>query len=250
MIYFGCPKCQAAMAAPDGHTGQSETCPECGNVAVVPRPAASTAMASPASSVFDSLPPLASEIAASLEDGPLERPAERDDLPVSPWGARPAGISAACPRCQAEHTQKVSLAYATQTSHGSASGGGVAFSGGGMVPVIGGGSGSSQTLLAASLAPPTPRSDPSVLLALAGAALGGLVAVVAGAMMDAPTIFPAPALQGTLGGAIFAVFAGIGIVLHSGVKRHNRWVDATAPVWDRSWLCHRCGTVFVPHSHA
>lgn len=38
MIYYGCPKCQAAMASPDGMAGGSETCPQCGNVAVVPQP--------------------------------------------------------------------------------------------------------------------------------------------------------------------------------------------------------------------
>lgn len=38
MIYYGCPKCQAPMASPDGMAGRSETCPQCGNVAVVPMP--------------------------------------------------------------------------------------------------------------------------------------------------------------------------------------------------------------------
>jgi Zn-finger nucleic acid-binding protein len=36
MIYYGCPKCQAPMASPDEMAGQTDTCPECGNVAVVP----------------------------------------------------------------------------------------------------------------------------------------------------------------------------------------------------------------------
>ena len=40
MIYYGCPKCQAPMASPDGMAGRSETCPQCGNVAAVPAPAA------------------------------------------------------------------------------------------------------------------------------------------------------------------------------------------------------------------
>ena len=36
MIYYGCPKCQAPMASPESQAGQVETCPECGNVAVIP----------------------------------------------------------------------------------------------------------------------------------------------------------------------------------------------------------------------
>lgn len=38
MIYFGCPKCAAAMTSPASQAGQKETCPECGNVSIVPKP--------------------------------------------------------------------------------------------------------------------------------------------------------------------------------------------------------------------
>lgn len=38
MIYYGCPKCQSAMASPESQAGQTETCPECGNVTIVPQP--------------------------------------------------------------------------------------------------------------------------------------------------------------------------------------------------------------------
>lgn len=40
MIYYGCPACGTAMASPDSMAGQTEACPECGNVATVPAPAA------------------------------------------------------------------------------------------------------------------------------------------------------------------------------------------------------------------
>jgi len=36
MIYYGCPKCQAAMSSPESLAGQTETCLECGNVTVIP----------------------------------------------------------------------------------------------------------------------------------------------------------------------------------------------------------------------
>lgn len=36
MIYFGCPKCGTPLQSPESQAGQTETCPECGNVAIVP----------------------------------------------------------------------------------------------------------------------------------------------------------------------------------------------------------------------
>ena len=36
MIYYGCPKCEAAMSSPDSLAGQKEVCPNCGNVMFVP----------------------------------------------------------------------------------------------------------------------------------------------------------------------------------------------------------------------
>ena len=50
MIYYGCPGCQAPMASPDGMAGQNETCPACGNVTLVPRPAAATVAPTPIAS--------------------------------------------------------------------------------------------------------------------------------------------------------------------------------------------------------
>ena len=38
MIDFTCPKCGAEMSSPDSLVGESETCPSCGNVTLVPEP--------------------------------------------------------------------------------------------------------------------------------------------------------------------------------------------------------------------
>ena len=38
MIDFQCPKCGQRMSAPESRADQAETCPRCGNVAVVPGP--------------------------------------------------------------------------------------------------------------------------------------------------------------------------------------------------------------------
>lgn len=40
MIDFKCPNCQEGMSVPDSRTGESEACPACGNVAIIPRPTA------------------------------------------------------------------------------------------------------------------------------------------------------------------------------------------------------------------
>ena len=37
MIDFKCPKCQEHMSVPDSLAGQTETCPSCGNVTIVPQ---------------------------------------------------------------------------------------------------------------------------------------------------------------------------------------------------------------------
>ena len=36
MIYYGCPKCQTPMASPDSSAGQTNACPECKNVTIIP----------------------------------------------------------------------------------------------------------------------------------------------------------------------------------------------------------------------
>lgn len=40
MINYGCPKCGAAISTPKSMAGQTETCAQCGNVAIVPSKAA------------------------------------------------------------------------------------------------------------------------------------------------------------------------------------------------------------------
>jgi len=50
MIYYGCPKCQGSMASPDCMSGQSETCPACGNVTSVPLSTPETEVPAPVSS--------------------------------------------------------------------------------------------------------------------------------------------------------------------------------------------------------
>jgi len=42
MIEYQCPKCRESIAVPDSQAGQTETCPECGNVAAVPKRAGIT----------------------------------------------------------------------------------------------------------------------------------------------------------------------------------------------------------------
>jgi membrane protein YdbS with pleckstrin-like domain len=56
MVFYGCPKCQEPMSSPDSMAGQSESCPSCGNVAMVP---ASAAIPSPVA------PPVATPVATS-----------------------------------------------------------------------------------------------------------------------------------------------------------------------------------------
>lgn len=36
MIYYGCPKCEAPMSSPESLVGEPQTCPQCGNVTMVP----------------------------------------------------------------------------------------------------------------------------------------------------------------------------------------------------------------------
>jgi hypothetical protein len=48
MIDFQCPKCRVSMVVPESLAGGNETCPTCGNVAVVPSPAATPVQPEPA----------------------------------------------------------------------------------------------------------------------------------------------------------------------------------------------------------
>lgn len=241
MIYFGCPKCGAALAAPESQAGQTETCPECGNVAAVPTATATVATV-PArldASVFDGL---------TLDERTPEQAAiaqYADDLAAVPARASVAAATC-CPRCHTEQTQKVSIAYmhGTRLTHASASGYGMGSNG--MMAVMGGGAGVSQSLLAADLSPPRQRPDHGVLLTLVGLILGFVLALWIGSAYDAPTIWPAPVAQLGLGGLVAVCFLVSGMISSHNATAHNRWAKHALPTWNLSWVCLRCGAVFIP----
>lgn len=52
MISFICPKCRQRLESPDSMAGRSESCPQCGNVSIVPSPASAPPAVTPAYPAF------------------------------------------------------------------------------------------------------------------------------------------------------------------------------------------------------
>ena len=76
MIYYGCPKCGAAMGSPESMAGENETCPACGNVAIVPQ---KQTLANPPSSQAVELSPQADTRRKVIEVRSFENETQMND---------------------------------------------------------------------------------------------------------------------------------------------------------------------------
>lgn len=139
-----------------------------------------------------------------------------------------------CGTCGATDIQKLSMVYETGTSTisttttGSTIGGG--FGGGG----LGGGgaktrsstSGQQTTELARRAAPPQKK------LAFSWIAIGFFAGILVAALFGFP---------------VMILFWGLcGYLAWRGFTHNAQVYPGQKGLWDRSWLCHRCGGVFQP----
>jgi len=139
-----------------------------------------------------------------------------------------------CPQCGSVDAYSCPIAFERGTSPGTSSGSQTysASGEGGWVRGTGvhGGSTTSQTGFAQRAAPPSHGLDEGPMIIFLGAA----VAVVG-------TFWGGAALYGI--GALFALW-GVGHLIYRVVTLPD-WFKRKAE-WRRSWICGRCGTVFLP----
>lgn len=143
-----------------------------------------------------------------------------------------------CPRCGSQNTQPLQLIYQSGVTqvhvfhrlHGA----------GGQVGGHIQSDGSQQTLLAQSVAPPARRS----------ASFSGWCFVTAAMLLfdvwRTPRFGPVERFESVV--AIAALI--LGFVLAQVIGKINEGIATEYERWLRSWLCHRCGTLFMMDDHA
>jgi DNA-directed RNA polymerase subunit RPC12/RpoP len=159
--------------------------------------------------------------------------------------AEPIPISWRCTTCGSESFQKLSLIHAggvsSSTLSTTAVGAGLPVSGGGVA--VGGGVASSRgvsvTALARSVAPPPMPVPPGGLGATIGL-VGGFVGCGLNFRDDASAWWLA-----LPGGAAIALWALQWLLEGGSYHRRLREQQAKREVWEKSYLCLRCGSAFA-----
>ena len=152
-----------------------------------------------------------------------------------------------CPACKSQNTQRLSTVHMSGLSQFSAVTGGIGWTG---APAIGGAwtTGTSQTQLSAIAAPPPKKSYRNGLLLLF---LSPLVAAIVAevAFLIAQRVFGTTLIYEQLATiSFFALEIGaIALLLRVFAFNKNIWPRLFRE-WQMSFLCRRCGQIFVPES--
>ena len=152
-----------------------------------------------------------------------------------------------CPACNSQNTQRLSTVHMSGLSQFSAVTGGIGWTG---APAIGGAwtTGTSQTQLSAIAAPPPKKSYRNGLLLLF---LSPLVAAIVAevAFLIAQRVFGTTLIYEQLATiSFFALEIGaIALLLRVFAFKKNIWPRLFRE-WQMSFLCRRCGQIFVPES--
>jgi len=221
-----CPKCGVLIEVNDLLAGRKAACNACRYVLQIPapaRPAAVTIIQPPLPQpVLRAPPPLPTQSRAPTS--PISAPSQ------APVGAHDGWC---CPQCGSEETQSASIIYrgGTSTVKTTSRHRAVTFTPSGhLMPVVGSSNteGVQQTQLAAMAAPPARRNK-------AAAIWGGLVAGIVLSIFLPPCGLPLAALT---------IVAGVITSIQDSKFNREVWPGLHAE-WERKWMCHRCGHVFL-----
>ena len=152
-----------------------------------------------------------------------------------------------CPACRSQHTQRLSMVHMSGLSQFSAVTGGIGWTGS---PAIGGAwtTGTSQTQLSAIAAPPPKKSYRNGFLLLFLSPL--LAAIVAeAAFLTAQRVFGTTLIYEHLATISFfgLEIGAITLLLRVFAFNKNTWPKLFRQ-WQMSFLCRRCGRIFIPGS--
>lgn len=139
----------------------------------------------------------------------------------------------ACTSCGSENVRTVPMVHAGGISNTTSRTSGVGFTGGGLGVGTATTKGVSQTALSQKLSPP---NAPSLFKRLLGALVAAFVVSSFGG-------------GGALGGILFlGALAGLGYWAWTTYTASKAEFDAAFARWQASFLCDRCGSVFVPNA--
>jgi hypothetical protein len=150
---------------------------------------------------------------------------------MAPDTTQPEATRSTCPRCGSSDVVKCSLAYESGTGSGSVYG--VGLSEGGGVGVFGGTT-KNQSLLARRVAPPADVAGQQSFGIGCGFAIAGFLAAVMLSQASSHTAILA-----------FLALSAVGVIIAILYFNNTKAAyEAARAVWERKWLCTRCGIVF------
>ena len=146
-----------------------------------------------------------------------------------------------CPDCNSEDVYKVSHIYEAMTQETKTSsnvvGVGLGNNGAGILVGTSSSSGETQSLLAKKLSPP---ANPSAN------GCGCVLAIIAIIVLIFVSIIVGVNSSGLIGWAIFifgSIFISV-LAVKMFTMKHPEY-DEELRVWNKKWVCNRCGTVFI-----
>jgi hypothetical protein len=152
----------------------------------------------------------------------------------------------ACPSCGSPSVKRLSLVHREGISSSTSATGGLGFAGGHVGVVHAATKGSSQTLLSRQFAPPTPKSVlwPAIGMIIFGISVFGGVVTFFGSLGTVERDQDA-----RLGAGMMLLIYGplllLSIRAYRNRTRHNEQQPKLMRQWENSFLCGRCGDVFV-----
>jgi hypothetical protein len=150
-----------------------------------------------------------------------------------------------CPSCGSSNVKRLSLVHREGLATSSSVTGAIGFAGGHVAVGHGTTRSAHQTLLSRQFAPPHRKSMVWPWVGMVFSGFGTLSAVLGGLGDTSPN---ASAGRGVMG-MMLAIYVPVFLLSFRAYwngKRHNEQYPRQLLVWDNSYMCGRCGEVFVP----
>lgn len=140
-------------------------------------------------------------------------------------------VSLACTKCHSPDVRRLSLIYREGLSSIASDTSGVGIGGGRVGVGHARTSGVQQTVLSRQATPPQPRSTGGVAVGAVLGLLGGIGSLSGG--------------DGGVSSALFLIGIVCGFILWSAIKYNRDQYPRFRAQWEKSFMCARCGEVFV-----
>lgn len=231
--------CGKKFAVDTVHAGKTGKCPQCGARLTIP---------------YEPVIPPDISVRSGQEPERGVKPTfaenAKSDEPFKPATPEAPATDLKCPQCNATDVKKVSLMYELGTKSTSGVAGGVGMGSDGKIGVGGGVmSGKSQSILAQRLSPPGKPAEESVGCTGCASMVGlfFLIAVCLSGIKDRDAMLNISLIISLVGSVPFWIWA-----VRTFPNRNKELkikYELEINKWKSSWVCTRCGNVFLPDNN-